>query len=107
SADPHLGAELITLLDGTVLFVGGQTASAELVATPLLRLRPHLDGPDEWIPELTGPQTDAFVGNAPGRATVVVGGLRLDAVAGDLDELPPVRAHVRGFRSRSFRLEFD
>jgi hypothetical protein len=105
--DPHAGAQLLTLLDGTVLFVGGETASAELSATPLLRLRPRLDGPDEWIPELTGPQTDAFVGNAPGRATVVVGGLRLDAVAGELDALPPVRAHVRGFRSRSFRLELD
>lgn len=107
AADPRLGAELLTLLDGTVLFVGGETVDAELAATPLLRLRPRLDGPDEWIPELTGPQTDAFVGNAPGRATVVVGGLRLDAVAGAADVLPPVRAHVRGFRSRSFRLEFD
>jgi hypothetical protein len=107
SADPRLGAELLALPDGTVLFVGGETAAAELVFTPLLRLRPRLDGPDEWIPELTGPQTDAFVGNAPGRATVVVGGVRLDAVAGEVDVLPPVRVHVRGFRSRSFRLEFD
>lgn len=107
SSEPRLGAELLALHDGTVLFVGGKSADAELVATPLSRLRPHLDGPDEWIPELTGPQTDAFVGNAPGRATVVVGGVRLDAVAGATDVLPPVRAHVRGFRSRSFRLEFD
>jgi hypothetical protein len=107
TADPRLGAELLTLHDGTVLFVGGQTADTQLAAPQLMRLRPRLDGPDEWIPELTGPQSDAFVGNAPGRATVVVGGLRLDAVAGEANVLPPVRAHVRGFRSRSFRLELD
>jgi hypothetical protein len=59
SADPRMGAELLTLPDGTVLFVGGETHDAELAATPLLRLRPRLDGPDEWIPELTGPQTEA------------------------------------------------
>lgn len=107
TADLRLGAQLLALPDGTVLYVGGESTSEQLAATPLSRLRPHLDGPDEWIPELTGPQTDAFVGNAPGRATVVVGGLRLDAVAGEADVLPPVRAHVRGFRSRSARLEFD
>jgi hypothetical protein len=107
TGDARFGAQFLVLLDGTVLFVGGQRADSELAATPLLRLRPRLDGPDEWIPELTGPQTDAFVSNAPGRATVVVGGLRLDAVADDIDALPPVRAHVRGFRSRSFRLELE
>ena len=105
--EPRFGVQPLELLDGTVLFVGGEHADAELVSTSLLRLRPRLDGPDEWIPELTGPQTDAFVSNVPGLATVVVGGLQLDAVDGAVDVLPPVRAHVRGFRSRSFRLEFD
>jgi hypothetical protein len=107
SADPRFGAQLLGLLDGTVLFVGGERADGELAESPLMRLRPRLDGPDEWITELTAPQTDAFVSNAPGRATVVVGGLRLDAVAGETAVLPPVRAHARGFRSRSFRLEFE
>lgn len=105
TAEPRFGARMLALLDGTVLYVGGERADAELVEAPLWRLRPRLDGPDEWIPELTGPQTDAFVTNTPGRATVIVGGLRLDAVTGNVDALPPVRAHVRGFRSRSFRLE--
>jgi hypothetical protein len=107
TSEPRLGATMHSLLDGTVLFVGGEDADGELVGSTLLRLRPRLDGPDEWIPELTGPQTDAFVTNAPARATVIVGGLRLDAVAGDADGIPPVRAHVRGFRSDNFRLEFN
>ncbi|WP_146157673.1 hypothetical protein [Enhygromyxa salina] len=102
------GGQLLGLHDGTALIVGGwMTDSQALADAPLLRLRPRLDGPDEWTPELAGPQNDAFVGNTPGRATVIVGGLRLDALGGEPDALPPVRAHVRGFRSRAMRLEFS
>ncbi|PRP90566.1 hypothetical protein ENSA5_63690 [Enhygromyxa salina] len=102
------GALMLPLLDGTSLIAGGKaTTTDEVSAAPLLRLRPALDGPDEWIPDLTGPQTDAFVTNYPGGATVIVGGLRLEAEGGPTDALPPVRAHVRGFRSASLRFEFS
>jgi hypothetical protein len=105
--DSRLAAVLVPLLDGTTILAGLRDPIAgELSPAPLWRLRPELDGPHEWIPELTGPQTDAFVTNAPGRARVILGGLRLDALGGEANALPPVRAHVRGFRSRAFRLEF-
>lgn len=104
-ADDRSGATMIALQDGTVLIAGGRVT--ESIATPtLLRLRPDLDGPDEWIPDLAGPQTDAFVSNAPGRATVILGGLQLDGDSGPSDTLAPVHAHVRGFRSGAVRLEF-
>ncbi|MCA9701706.1 MAG: hypothetical protein KC431_29565, partial [Myxococcales bacterium] len=74
------GALLLPVADGTVVIAGGVDAASLPVEPTLLRLRPALDGPDEWIPDLTGPDTDAFVGNAPGRATVVVGGLHLDGI---------------------------
>lgn len=88
---------LLPLADGTVLIAG---------TTPtLLRLRPELDGPHEWIPDLAGPQTHAFVCNAPGAATVILGGLQLDAAGSPANALPSVHAHVRGFRSGALRLE--
>lgn len=100
---------LLNLADGTALIVGGRlTQAPEPIAAPtLLRVRPELDGPDEWIPDLAGPQTDAFVCNAPGRATVVVGGLHLHGIGGLVDAIPPVRTHVRGFRSGALRLELE
>ena len=108
STEARSGALALGLDDGTLLLIGGrELSSGELAEPSLLRVRPELDGPDEWTPDLAGPQTDAFVTNAPGRATVVVGGLRLDALGDAIDALPPVRAHVRGFRSRSVRLEFQ
>jgi hypothetical protein len=107
SLDDRSGATLLALADGTVLIAGGRLSSdGATIATPsLLRLRPELDGPDERIPDLAGPQTNAFVCNAPGRATVILGGLQLDAAGGPAETIAPVRAHVRGFRSGSLRLE--
>lgn len=100
---------LLNLADGTALIVGGRlTQAPEPIAEPtLLRVRPELDGPDEWIPDLAGPQTDAFVCNAPGRATVILGGLHLDGIGGSVDTIPSVRTHVRGFRSGALRLELE
>jgi hypothetical protein len=108
SSPERSGGSSLGLADGTVLIVGGRLVQAgEPIAEPtLLRLRPQLDGPDEWIPDLAGPQTDAFVCNVPGSATVIVGGLQIDADGGSTDALAPVRAHVRGFRSGALRLEF-
>lgn len=98
--------ELALLGDGSVLLGGGTATSAGTLPF-LARVRPQLDGPDEQVPDLAAPRSDAFVTNTPGAATVEVGGLRLSGVAGSDDALPPVRAHVRGFRSRAFRLEFE
>ncbi len=100
------GAQPLLLGDGSVLLLGG-TAIEEGELRFMARVRPQLDGPDERVPDLAAPDNDAFVSNTPGAATVVVGGLRLSGVAGSPSELPRVRAHVRGFRSRSFRLEFE
>jgi hypothetical protein len=109
STSERSGARSLMLADGTALIVGGRLVQAgEPIAEPLLlRLRPQLDGPDEWIPDLAGPQTDAFVCNVPGSATVIVGGLQIDADGGPADALAPVRTHVRGFRSGALRLEFQ
>lgn len=95
-------ATLLQLVDGTALIVGGSVA-----APTVMRVRPELDGPDEWIPDLAGPQTDAFVCNVPGRATVILGGLQLHAEGLPADVIAPVRAHVRGFRSGALRLELE
>jgi hypothetical protein len=99
------GASLL-LRDGTVLLAGG-TALEPGELPFLARVRPQLDGPDEMVPELASPRSDAFVTNTPGAATVIVGGMRLGGVAGSPNDLPRVHVHVRGFRSRSFRLEFE
>ncbi|MFV8754346.1 hypothetical protein ACNOYE_27690 [Nannocystaceae bacterium ST9] len=98
------GGALLELRDGTALLAGG-TALGPGELPFLARVRPALEGPDEQVPELATPRSDAFVGNTPAAAAVIVGGLRLTGV-GSPDELPRVHAHVRGFRSRSFRLEF-
>lgn len=105
---PRRGAAMVLAEDGTVVFAGGTDGAGDPVDGWLQRLRPALDGPDEWIPDLAGPQTDAFVTSTPGAARVVVGGLHLDGLDDEPpgDGLPVVRAHVRGFRSFAARLEF-
>jgi hypothetical protein len=106
SSVARTGAAVVLLGDGSVL-LGGGTPTGPGDLPFLARVRPQLDGPDEQVPELASPRSDAFVANTPGAATVIVGGLRLTGVAGSPDELPRVHVHVRGFRSRSFRLEFE
>ena len=108
AADDRTGAGMLVLADGSVLVVGGSALASPdaLASPPLLRLRPQLDGPDEWIPDLAGPATDAFVSCAPGSATVIVGGLQVDG-QGPADAIAPVEAHVRGFRSGALRLELE
>lgn len=103
----RIGGAVLLLRDGSVLLGGGTATGADPLPF-LARVRPQLDGPDEQVPELASPRSDAFVSNTPAAAMVLVGGLRLTGVAGSLDEqLPRVHVHVRGFRSRSFRLEFE
>lgn len=106
STPARTGGEALLLGDGSVL-LGGGTAISPGELPFLARVRPQLDGPDEQVPELASPRSDAFVTNTPGAVAVFVGGLRLTGVAGPADALPAVRAHVRGFRSRSARLEFE
>ncbi len=108
STPARTGAGVLALRDGSVLLAGGTllAPSPDAPLPFLARVRPQLDGPDEQVPELASPRSDAFVSNTPGAAAVIVGGLRLTG-SGSPDELPRTRAHVRGFRSRSFRLEFE
>jgi hypothetical protein len=100
------GAALVPLADASALIVGGWEGASSLASPALLRLRPRLDGPDEWLPDLAGPATEAFVCNAPGHATVIVGGLQVEG-QGPAEAIAPVHAHVRGFRSGALRLEFE
>jgi hypothetical protein len=106
------GARMLPLSDGTVLYAGGVERDAEgstIAARPfLLRLRPPLDGADEHVPDVAGPESRAFVTNAPGTSFIAEGEVVMatpDSDAGIAD-WPPVRAHVRGFRSRNFRFGF-
>lgn len=107
SATERSDAVLLGLADGTAMIIGGQLTGGQLTQPTVSRMRPNLDGPHEWIPDLAGPQTDAFVANTPGRATVILGGLQLDGDGGSANALAPVRAHVRGFRSGALRLELE
>lgn len=106
-AAAHPNTALALLVDGSVVL--GREAVEIGAGVAVERLRPRLDGPDEWIPDLTGPQTDAFVATAPGSSLVGVGGLRISAAGADadLDGVAAARAHVRGFRSASVRLELE
>ncbi len=106
-------SSMLELADGTVLLAGGISVDAEgsvARAQPFLnRLRPPLDGPDEDVPDVAGLAFDSFVTNTPGSASIQAGRLRLsddDVRSQSGDSRPVVRAHVRGFRSGSFRFGF-
>lgn len=104
--DPRTGAALVRLADGSVLMAGGRDLGSGALATPVLaRLRPALDGPDETIPDVAGPGAGSFVAHDPTRVTIANGTLVLDATGMQTATVPPLRAHVRGFRSASFRVD--
>jgi hypothetical protein len=99
------GPDLLALPDGSVLVVGG-TTDGELAVPYVARMRPPLDGPDEEIPDVAGPDPSAFVSTPPGAAQVDGDRLVL-AGAGTVAALPTAHVHVRGFRSRGFRFDFS
>jgi len=117
--DPRVGAALGLLADGTVLFAGGRNPDTlDPVAVFLLRFRPDLQGPDERIPNIADLRAGSFVAHDP--ATLVMPTpteaqgvdrvffqdeqLQLNSM-GDEADIPEVWAHVRSFRSASFRFD--
>jgi hypothetical protein len=101
----RVGPSLLSLDDGSALLIGGRTLSDQPAAPYLARVRPPLDGPDEELPDVAGPDPDAFVSNPPTLAVVDGKDLVLSG-AGTIEEFPTDRVHVRGFRSRSFSFDF-
>ncbi|HWB74876.1 MAG TPA: hypothetical protein VG755_07965, partial [Nannocystaceae bacterium] len=96
-------ASMLALADGTVLIAGGRDPDTLEEAKPFfLRLRPGLGGPDENIPDLNMP--GAFVLHDPERVASLEGGLELTSSEAKPDGMPAVWAHLRSFRSASFRV---
>lgn len=99
---------MVALADGTVFVAGGRDIDSETAAQPLLaRLRPQLDGADERIPDVRGFAPASFVLHDAERIVfdpepnphVVM------SSEGEELEFPDVWAHVRSFRSASFRFD--
>lgn len=102
---PRTGAALASLADGTVMIAGGRDTRTAEPSTPfLLRLRPRLDGPDERIPGVESFETGSFVLHDPQRIGLADGHMVLRS-EGDALSYPDVWAHVRSFRSASFRFD--
>jgi hypothetical protein len=97
-------ASMIALADGTVLIAGGRDPDTLEPAQPFfLRLRPGLGGPDEDIPNLE--RAGGFVLHDPEHvASAGDDGLVLTSTEEKLDSVPAVWAHLRSFRSASFRV---
>lgn len=98
-------ASMATLADGTVLVAGGRDPQT-LDASDLFlsRLRPQLDGPDERIPRVGEFETGSFVLHDPDRVGFDTDHLTFASESAEL-EFPAVWAHVRAFRSASFRFD--
>lgn len=93
------------LADGTVMIAGGRDPMTAIPAVPfLLRLRPRLDGSDERIPSVESFETASFVLHDPDRIGLDDDHMVLSS-EGDALEFPNVWAHVRSFRSASFRFD--
>lgn len=114
----RVGADVVALADGTVLFAGGRDPDTFVEAGQvLLRFRPELDGPDERIPEIDDLEIGSFVAhdpavldpvpplNADERVKFEEGKLTLVANSAFDETIPEVWAHIRSFRSASFRFE--
>jgi len=99
------GGLMVPLADGSALVVGGLEPFSQTPLLPLaLRLRPALDGPDERIPTIDGTQPGGLVALHLERVQVDGNAIALSSAQPAVG-FPSVRAHVRGFRSSSFRFE--
>lgn len=96
---------MVPLADGSVLVAGGRDPDTlEPVQPFLVRLRPRLDGPDENLPGVDTLSPASFVVHDPDAVQFAGDHLELSST-GTLREMPAVWAHVRAFRSRSFRFD--
>lgn len=122
--DARVGADLLQLADGTVMYAGGRfTETLELALPFLLRFRPDLEGPDERIPDVEDLAPGSFIAHDPAvfyldsqeppmmpiesgreRTRIEDDELVLESVS-LVQEFPDRWAHVRSFRSASFRFE--
>ena len=103
SPSHRAGASMLALADGTVLIAGGRDPDTLEEAKPFfLRLRPGLGGPDEDIPDID--MAGAFVLHDPEHVASTDGGLVLTSSEESVDSVPAVWAHLRSFRSASFRV---
>jgi hypothetical protein len=120
-----VGADVVLLADGTVLFAGGKNPDTLGIVDPfMLRFRPDLGGPDERIPDIDELRAGSFVAHDPatyvpapgppadptmdqGDERVAFEGdtLLLKSQSANAQDIPEVWAHVRSFRSSSFRFD--
>lgn len=111
SMTARAGATSAVLADGTAVVMGGVGEQGGLVDDWLARVRPHLDGPDETIPNLNTVEPGDFLlhesdSDVPRIAIVGGSGLSLDnAGLAERDDQLTTWALVRSFRSRQFRLQ--
>jgi hypothetical protein len=114
----RVGADVVPLADGTVLFAGGRDPDTLVEAGQfLLRFRPALEGPDERIPDVEELEVGSFIAHDPAvldpvpplvadeRVKFESGKLTLVANSALDEAIPEIWAHIRSFRSSSFRFE--
>jgi hypothetical protein len=98
-------SEMALLADGTVFVAGGREIDSLEPAQPLLaRLRPQLDGSDERIPDVRGFAPASFVLHDAEKIGFDSDHIVMTSESAEL-EFPDVWAHVRAFRSASFRFD--
>jgi len=96
---------MVALADGTVFVAGGREIDSLEPAKPLIaRLRPQLDGADERIPDVSGFAPASFVLHDADRIGFDTERVVMSSEGEEL-EFPDVWAHVRSFRSASFRFD--
>jgi galactose oxidase-like protein len=100
-------AAMVMLADGTALVAGGREPDTLDQVRPFFaRLRPALDGPDERVPQLALPAEGSLVLHDPLRIAYDAERKRLVLTSEEQRaQFPRAWAHVRSFRSASFRFE--